>query len=48
VAWSVTRQSFSWRWSYVAEFSGAFGPLTVTFVAREIREAGAAAKRAAG
>jgi hypothetical protein len=35
------------RWSCVADVSGAFSPLAVVFVAREIRAAGAAAERAA-
>ena len=35
------------RRSHVADFSRAFSHLTLIFVAREIRAAGAAAKRAA-
>ena len=36
------------RRSHVADFSGAFSHLSLIFVAREFRAAGAGAKRAAG
>ena len=35
------------RRSHVADFSGAFSHLSLSFVAREVRAAGAGAKRAA-
>ena len=48
IAGRLAKEYDAGRRSHVADFSRAFSYLTLIFVGREIRAAGAAAKRAAG